>query len=176
MNNDINLITQRDQQRHVYNKIFLATFLLFGVIFTLALIIILYSFFLKAKERNLSKNIASSRARMVDYGEIKQKILIVSERVESAKKIISKRNSLETKTLQILSVIPDIFSIDTIQAENDVITIKLGSSDLLAFDDLLETDLSAFAKDENLNLKKIESSSFTRSGNYQLTLDFYFKL
>ena len=176
MNNDINLINQREQQADIYKRMFLATALLFGVIFALALILTLYSLFLKAREASLSEDVVSARTRIAGYGEVKQKILIVSERVDSARNIISKRNSLETKTSQILAKIPDIFSVDAIKAESDVVTVELGSSNLLAFDDLLETRLPALAKDESLNLKRIESSSFTRSGNYQLTLAFYFNI
>ena len=176
MNNDINLITQREQQRDIYSKMFLATALLFGVIFVLALILTLYSLFLKAEEASLSEDVVSARTRIAGYGEVKQKILIVSERVDSARNIISKRNSLETRTSQILATIPDIFSVDAIKAESDVITVELGSLSLLAFDDLLETRLPALTKDESLNLKRIESSSFTRAGNYQLTLAFYFDI
>lgn len=173
MNNDINLTTQR-KQRPSYSKVFLASSLLFGAIFVLALILTLYSFFLKAKEGSLSKDITGARNRIANHALKKQKILVISERVDSARNIISKRNSLETRTLQILTTIPDIFSTDAIKAENDVITVKLESPNLLAFDDLLETRLPALAKDESLNLKRIESSSFTRSGNYELTLAFYF--
>lgn len=160
----------------MYSKMFLATAILFGVFFTLALGLILYSLFLKAREASLSEDIVSARTRIAGYGEVKQKILIVTERVDSARNIISKRNSLETRTSQILATIPDIFSINAIKAENDVITVELGSSSLLAFDDLFETRLLGLAKDESLNLKRIESSSFTRSGNYQLILAFYFNI
>lgn len=174
MNNDINLMTQREQRRFAYSKVFLTTALLFGAIFTFAFILTLYSLFLKSEEGTLSKDVASARSRIANYAERKQKILIVSERVESARNIISKRNNLELRTSQILSSIPDIFSIDAIQAKNDVVTVKLDSPSLLAFDDLLEVRLAAFARDERLGLKKIETSSFTRSGNYELTLAFYF--
>ncbi|MEK7188232.1 MAG: hypothetical protein AAB685_00075, partial [Patescibacteria group bacterium] len=114
------------------------------------------------------------RTTIAGYGEVKQKILIVSERVDSARNIISKRNSLDTRTSKVLATISDIFSIGAIKAESDVITVDLRSSSLLAFDDLLETRLPALAKDKNLGLKKIESPSFTRSGNYELTLAFHF--
>jgi len=176
MNNDINLVTQIERRHDIYSKMFLATALLFGVIFALALVLTLYSLFLKARYASLSENVVSARTRIAGYGEVKQKILIVSERVDSARNIISKRNSLETRTSQILATIPDVFSIDAIKAENDVITVELGSSNLLAFDDLFETRLLALTKGESLNLKKIESSSFTRSGNYQLILAFYFNI
>lgn len=173
MNNDINLITQREQ-RPAYSKVFLSSGLLFGAIFVLALILTLYSFSLKSKVGSLSEDLALARNKIANYAERKQKILVVTERIDTARNVISKRNNLETRTSQILAAIPDSFNIDTIKAEDDVITVRLASSSLLAFDDLLEVRLLGLVRDENLGLKKIESPSFTRSGNYELTLAFYF--
>lgn len=173
MNNDINLITQKEQ-RPAYSKVFLASSILFGTIFMLALIITLYSFSLKAKAGSLSEDVSRARNRVANYALRKQKILVVTERIDSARSIISKRNNLERRASQILAAIPDSFSIDTMKAGDDVITVRLGSSSLLAFDDLLETRLISLARDKDLGLKKIESPSFIKSGNYELTLSFYF--
>ncbi len=174
MKNDINLITQAGSPRRVYNKLFLYTAVLFGIVFAIALSLTVYSFILKTQAGKLAEDVATARNRIASMADVRQKILTVSERIGAAKKIVSKRQSLEFQTSQILSSIPNNFSIDTINASDDIVTVTLASSNLLAFDDFFEVQLTDLYRREDLSLKKIESTSFTRSGNYELTLDFYF--
>ena len=174
MNNDINLMTQIEKPRVAFSKLFLGTSLLFGLAFATALLLIIHSFALKAQAGSLSENVALARNKIASMISLKQKVLVVSERIDTARNIISKRSNLESRTTQILASIPDNFNIDMITAEKDTVTLVLGSSDLSAFDDLFEVKLTALYRDQALSLKKIESSGFTRTGNYQLTLAFHF--
>ena len=175
MKNDINLITQREKPRRTYDKVFLATFFLFGLVFLLALLLIICSLALKAQAGSLSRSVGEARNRIASMAAVKQKALIVSERLSTARNIISKRNNLETRTSQILALLPDNFNISSIVGEKDVVTVTVGSSDLITFDKLFEVNLNAIARDKNLGLKKIESLGFTRSGSaYELAIGFYF--
>jgi hypothetical protein len=171
----INLITQREKNRSSYSKIFLIAAAGFGIIFAFAILLTFYSFFLKAKADSLAKDVAAARNETLGYALRKQKILFTSERVDAVRSIISKRNNLEEITSQVLSAIPDNFNIESVAAQDNVVSVRLASSSLLAFDDFLESRLQAFAKNKDLRLKKIESSSFVRdSGSYILAISFYF--
>lgn len=175
MNTDINLITPKKQVRHAYGKIFLITAFIFGSIFTVAMGLTFHTLLLKTKAGRLSEEVASARARMETFKERKQKMLIISERIGFTRNIISGRNSLERRTSELLSAIPDVFNIEAIKAETNVITIKMSSQSLLAFDDLLDAKVPAFAKSKNLGIKKIESTSFTTErGAYTASIGFYF--
>lgn len=174
MNKDINLVIGQEKPKSGYNKVFLGTSVIFGLSFALAFLLTIYSFTLKAKLSSLTNDVISERGRISEVADTRQKILVTQERIEGARKVISKRSSLESRTSQILASLPTRFNIDSVKAEQDLITLRLVSGDLLAFDDLFETKLTPIARDQTLGVKRIESSSFTRSGNYDLTLDFYF--
>lgn len=174
MNNNINLITQRRERQHEYSKIFLITSILFAIIFTIALSLTLYSFFLKGKAAGLSRDVARVKTKVAGFAQKKEKILAISERLDSTRSIISKRNNLSDRTSQILAAIPETFNIESIKTADNVITVKLGSSSLLLLDDFLEARLPTFAKNAGAALKKIESTSFTRVGDYYIDLTFYF--
>lgn len=153
---------------------FLVTGFIFLVMFSIALLLILYSFFLKAKASDLSVEVSEVKAKIASLSLPKQKTLLVSERLATIRNIISQRSDIETRVSQILSFIPESFAIDLITAERDQITVRISSGNLSLFDNFYEVKLPSLARDNNVGFKKIESTSFARSGNYQLTVDFYF--
>ena len=174
MSNDINLISQSVNIKKTYSKLPMLLGGLFIVVFIIALSTILYSFALKGVLGNLSEEVDQEKAKIAAMISQKQKVLLISERLATVRKIISGRSNLESRVSAILAAIPSNFNVDAVNGEKDKVVIKVASRNLSEFDNLLEVGIPALAKDKKLNLKKIESSSFSRSGNYQLSLAFYF--
>lgn len=175
MKSDINLVPTTSKVKRTYGRIFVFSAAVFGVIFVIALLLIAYSFILKTRVKGLEQQEALLKGNISQYAIQKERLLVTAERLGMIRKIISTRKKLDLKVASILSFVPNEFGIEAINADKDVISLKLASPSLREFDALIEEKIPSLAKDKALGLKKINIASFAEKGNnYVLSLDFDF--
>ncbi len=177
MKNDINLTPARSTIKRAYSRLFISSAIIFGGIFAVSLILIVYSFALKTRIKSLEQQAGALRSNISQHAVAKERLLVTAERLGIIRKVISSRKQLDIKVTSILSFIPASFGVETINADKDLISFRLASDNLQEFDRLLEEKVPSLTREKSLGLKKINITSFSEKGNnYVLSLDFNFGL
>jgi hypothetical protein len=98
--------------------------------------------------------------------------LVTSERVTAIKNVISKRSELSQFVSGVLASIPEVFSIESVNASLESLALSVSSDSLSEFDNLLSDIIPKVGKKTPI-IKTIEISSFTQhEGAYTLGLNF----
>lgn len=178
MKEDINFITPAKKQQKQYASLFLmVSGSFFGVVFVIALALVVYSFILKSQATAIDKRVAALRTNIGSFGEQKNMLAFTTQRLSTIRQIIATRNKLDERITAIMDKVPQNLSVDGLTADKDIITIRLSSTNLSNFDDFLEVQLPLITKDTKLGIKRVDISSFSQRGNeYLLTIDFYFTI
>lgn len=175
MKDDINLITPRKITKTAIRKIVLASFIVFGSIFTIALVSLFYSFFLHSTLSSLDAQSTTIKSNINGLGARREKTIIIKDRLINVQKALNNRKKVEVNTASIVSAMPKGVVIGSVNADNEKITLHLSASNLNDLDSLTQNTLPTFAKNSKLGIKKIDSSSLSvLKDTYGLTLDFYF--
>jgi hypothetical protein len=175
MKKDINLAAKTQVQKKVLGRLVIISIGLFSVFFAISAILLFYSLILKGRASGLEEEVASTRSKISSYSKQKETLLVISERLTSIQKVLSSRKNIDARVGTIVSFIPDRFNIDSMRADEEVVTIALMSPSLRDYESFLETEVSAISKDKDLGVKSIEVGGFSqRTGGYILSLNFYF--
>ena len=174
MKTDVNLATEKKQKTD-FHKISLLSFIIFSIFFALAVALIAYSIILNAKSTNLSKEVASISQELSPFSKEKGNLLLISERLNSIKKVLSNRSKIDVKMQSVLSIIPQSFTVTTINIDRGKISVGISSTSLASLDSFLEEDIPRATKDNKLGLKVIEIESFLQERTeYLLSINFLF--
>lgn len=175
MKTDINLAGQTRLEKKVSGRLFILSLVLFVVFFSLAAVLITYSLILKTKASSLEQEATSLRSKISSFSKQKETLLIISERLGAIRKVMTSRKKIDNRVSQVVSVVPNSFGLESIKADDKLISITLSSPKLSDFDSFLEGKITSFLKDKTLNIAKINVSSFSQQkSQYILALDFYF--
>lgn len=169
---EINLAAARTTQK-IPNVFLTPSFFIFIFVFVIAILILSYVFILKINLSSLQFNSRRLQAQIATFEQKKDKILIVSERLASARKILASRNHLDSVVQSILSVVPDNFSIESVQANNKEISLSISGDPLSGFVSFLSEGIPTLTQNKTLAISKVSADSFTQSKNgYLLSLTF----
>ncbi|HVZ11775.1 MAG TPA: hypothetical protein VG965_01975 [Patescibacteria group bacterium] len=169
----INLVAGRRAEQKVEHFISGPSLIIFGVVFVIATVLVIYSFLLSSQYDSLVSQETSVRAQISTVSAKRDKITIIHERLAAIRSIIAKRSSLSATVFNILSIIPDDFSLDGITADDNQVSITVTSNSLAEFADFLEQKIPSFAAKDKTGVKTVQVRAFSQSKNgYSLGLDF----
>lgn len=171
---NINLATSEKVKRIKTSSFFTLSLLILLLTTLIAVAVILYTFFLRTRISVLLKEEEKSISQLQAYDEKRVKHQAIKERLLSITKIISANDKLKERLSFLFSKIPSAISIDGILVDKDIITVNLSSPSLLAFSDILDTNLKEISADKTSEVKKIDSDNFTFTnlGFYRSTIKF----
>lgn len=170
---DINLATSKISDKKVSKIIATPSFVFFGILFLIAAGLIFYSFFLKVNSSALDSERGKVRSQIETYASKKAKIIIVSERLTAASKIIEARGSLETIISSIVESIPSSFTLSAVNGNHKQISVTVESASLADFATLLSEKVPGIAKTLRLGIKSVRAESFSGSDDaYSISLVF----
>ncbi len=155
-------------------KVFLTpSFLIFIIIFTVGVLILSYVVVLKVNLSSLAFDSRRLQGQIDQQEQKKAKILIISERLASARKILASRNHLDLVVSSIIQAVPDNFSIEGIVGNDKQISLSISADSLSGFVSFLAESIPTLAQNKALGISKVTADSFgeTQSG-YLLSLTF----
>ena len=158
-------------------KVFLTpSFLIFIIVFIVGILIVSYSFILKVNLSSLASSGRRLQGQIAQQESKKDKILIISERLASARKILASRSHLDLVVSSIIQAIPDNFSLETVDGNDQQVSVSISSDTLLDFANLLSEKIPDITQNKTLAISKVTADSFTQSqGEYLLSLTFTLK-
>jgi len=175
-NDEINLSAPATSEKKVEKLIVTPSFWIFAAIFLIASVLMIYSLFLKSKSSGLETLIGNIQKQISEVNTKKQKLLVTTERLSAVKGILSSRSKLDEAVFYILSEIPQSFKIDTITANDKVISMTLISSSLQDFADFMEEKVPSLVKENTYGIKLVEAASFEQNTmGYTLNVNFNLK-
>lgn len=176
MKTGINLITKRrHDSKKIDNRIFTGSVVLFSVCFLVGLAIIIYVLILKSTYSNVITEENGVKAKLSSLSVKKERSLLIKDRLMGIQKILSIRKKLSNQVAMILAEIPPDFGMESINANEKLISIRLGAQNLSEVDLLFEERLKKAAKAME-GLIRIDIKSFSQSGDkYVFTLDFHYQ-
>jgi len=174
MKTDLNLATEKKQKTD-FRTISLFSFIIFLIFFSLAAGLIVYSVILNVRAKSLFQEVASLSQELSPFSKKKGNLLLVNERLNSIKKVLSSRSKIDAEVQSVLSIIPQNFTVETINTDKDKISVRISSTNLASIDSFLEEDIPRAARDDTLGVKVIEIESFLQDeSGYLLSLNFLF--
>ncbi|HVZ66887.1 MAG TPA: hypothetical protein VG917_01365 [Patescibacteria group bacterium] len=176
MKEDINLVIKTNTDKKIKDKVFLGTLVVFLILFALGAIVLIYSITLTSKASALANNANDLRSKISSYSDQKTKLLTISERLVTIRKIINTRKKIDEEVSGIVSYVPDNLAIDSIYADDTKVTMGFTSPQLSDFDTLLESKIPLMTKDKSLNISRVAIGSFSqKSTGYLVLIDFIFR-
>lgn len=173
---DINLVAEKENDKKMERIIATSSLVMFGIVFAIAAALIIYSLLLRARLAAIESDIGKLRAQTSAVAVKKEKILAISERIGSIKKILPNRSQLSTTISSILSLVSDTFSIDGVDADSLHVSVSLSSDSLADFATFLSKTLPEIARNSKFGVKSIDISSFAQNKNgYSLAFVINFK-
>jgi hypothetical protein len=170
---DINLVQSQGPVKKNRKTFSSMAFGIFGVVFAIGAMLLIYSLYLSSNSTNLNLQIENIRGQISKNSEKKQKMLITSERLSAIKKLLAQRNGAEKSASLIYSVFSDNFSVESISADGSKITISVTSSSLSAFANLFTDTLPAFINKNKRLISSVHVETFSQSkGGYALNITF----
>lgn len=149
---------------------------IFAVVFIVGMLFLFYSFFLSTKSNSLNSVIDDIRAQIEKSAVKKQKLLITSERLSAIRMILAQRNGVEKTASLIYSIFPDTFSVDSLGADGQQITIAVEGSSLADFANLLTITVPSFINKHKSLITSVTIDTFAQGkGSYNLSLTFNVK-
>lgn len=176
MKTGINLITQKKHDaKKIDNRIFLVAIAFFSICFVIGLTIITYVLVLKGVYSGVLSDESAVKAKLTSLSAQKERSLLIKDRLSGIQKILSIRKKLSTKVTTILAEIPPDFGLESIEAKEELVSIRLKAQSLAEIDSLFEEKLKKSAKTFG-NLSRIDIKSFSQRGdNYVFVLDFHYQ-
>lgn len=179
MRSNINLIERREVADTKVKKILLTSVAFFAVVFLFAGSIIFYTFYLKNSLANLKTKeltIAEDIRHEGGKNNKKVKFLVIRERLSTIEKIKKMRKNINAKLEEIFDILASDIRVESIDATNEKIAIKVSSQNLSEIHSLLEEKLKQYPG-KQVEIKRIDLSSFEldpHSHIYSLAIDFDF--
>ena len=172
---EINLARQ-DEAKKTYRVFLTPTFLIFIIVFIVGILILSYTFILKVNLSSLAFDGRRLQAQIAQQEQKKVKILIISERLASARKILASRNHLDLVVSSIIQAIPDNFLIEGVDGNDQQISLSVSADTLSDFASLLSDRIPTLTQNKALGISKITADSFAQSkSGYLLSLTFTLK-
>ncbi|HVT01049.1 MAG TPA: hypothetical protein VHE53_02325 [Patescibacteria group bacterium] len=176
MKEDINLVIRANTDKKIRDKVFLVTLVIFLIFFSLGAVVLVYSITLTSKASALANNANDLRGKISSFSDQKTKLLTINERLVTIRKIVNTRKKIDEEVTSIISFVPENLTIDSIYADDTIVTIGLTSQNLTDFDTFLESKIPLMTKDKSLNIERVNVGSFSQKGSgYLLSVDFIFK-
>ncbi len=177
MKTDINLIQKNKISGNGLARITLFTGIVFFIVFLIAVGVILYALFLKSQLTAIDAQQLSVKNQIAGFATTRDNLVLINERLVNIKKVLATRQNLDSTVGKVMATIPQTFGVESMTADDEVISLTLSSDKLSDFDDLMEAKLPLLTKDKTLGVKRLDVGGFTQVGTgYQLDLDFYFTL
>lgn len=172
---EINL-ARAEETKKTY-KVFLSpSFFIFVIVFIVAILILSYSFILKVNLSSLASDGRRLQGQIASQESKKDKILIISERLSAARKILATRSHLDLVVSSLIQEIPDDFALDVVGGNDQQISLSISADKLSDFASLLSEKIPRITQNKTLGISKVTANSFgqTQSG-YLLSLTFTLK-
>lgn len=178
MKNSINLASeQKEVTSHVVRKLFLYSIFVFAGAFILTATLLSYNFFLKSQLSSLQSDTDKIKLQITTLSSTEAKVVALKERLNSAEKLINTRTDLGAKTASILNIIPQNLSIESVNAGEKSVTIRVTSNNLFSLNSLIEEGIITLIKNKSYGITKADLSTFkvdTKNGNYSLSFQLFF--
>lgn len=174
-NKNINLVSEEKREDKLIKKSFFVSLALFILTFSLAVATLSYSFLLRSTSSNIESKISDLRGQMIQISTKRDRMLVISERLSSIKKVIATRKQLGALVNSLVNVAEGSFQIDSVSANDKEISIAFFSPSLLEFESLITDKLPLFAKSEKSGIQSVTTGGFSRT-NSGYTLIAIFKL
>lgn len=178
MKNSINLASeQKEVTSHVVRRLFLYSIFVFAGAFILTATLLSYNFFLKSQLSSLQSDTDKIKLQITTLSSTEAKVVALKERLSSAEKLINTRTDLGAKTASILNIIPQNLSIESVNAGEKSVTIRVTSDNLFSLNSLIEEGIITLIKNKSYGITKADLSAFkvdTKNGNYSLSFQLFF--
>lgn len=173
---EINLSSGRDDRKKLIKQFLSPTFVFFATVFSIAVILIAFLFFLRVQSSSLIFQSRNLRGQIDSLSIKKGKLLITTERLANIRKIIAERNNLDALLASILNEIPDSFTLDAVSSTTEEMVIVISADSLEEFAQLLHVRIPKMTSDIKLGIESVKIDSFTQNQNgYSLSLSFLLK-
>ena len=158
-------------------KVFLTpSFLIFIIVFIVGILILSFSFILKVNLSSLASDGRRLQGQIAQQELKKDKILIISERLSAARKILATRNHFDLVVSSIIQAIPDNFSIEGVDGNDRQVSVSISSDTLSGFANFLSERIPSITQRKELGISIVTADSFTQTkSGYLLSLTFYLK-
>ncbi len=158
-------------------KVFLTpSFLIFIIVFIVGILILSFSFILKVNLSSLASDGRRLQGQIAQQELKKDKILIISERLSAARKILASRNHLDLVISSIMAEIPNNFSIEGVDGNDQQISLSISSDTLSDFASFLSEKIPNITQNKALEISKVTANSFGQiKSGYLLSLTFDLK-
>lgn len=175
MKSQINLATPRRVTKQAMRKLYLACLFSFLVSFAVAIFLLIFTFILNSQLSTLDGRKSDILHKISLISDKKEKELFIKDRLTNIQKIIKNRKDLSSKIAPILDAFPQNVGVDSLTAQDEVITIQVTAQSLGGLDSLINDKIVAFASSSKKTIRKVDIGNFgVRNGAYSASLDFYF--
>lgn len=173
MKPSINLATRRIIQKKTLRKFFLSSIIFFGLGVSLTLGLLLINFFINLQISNLNDTKSDLEAQIVRQKSVKDKLLMVQERVGRVRNLLTTRDNAGEKINFIVAAIPSSIEISSIQYDEEGINFALKSSSLADLQGFIEKDIPSLQESGNKDIGAISINAFKLDpDNFEYLLNF----
>jgi len=173
MKPSINLATRRIIQKKTLRKFFLSSVIFFGLGVSATLGVLLINFFMNLQISNLNDTKSDLEAQIVRQKSVKDKLLMVQERVGRVRNLLSARDNAGEKINFIVAAIPSSIEISSIQYDEEGINFALKSSSLADLQGFIEKDIPSLQESGNKDIGAISINAFKLDPeNFEYLLNF----
>lgn len=160
MKTEINLISPAQKRGIGSKSFFLASVILFSLVFLVAAGLIYYRLTLGLKLSNLEVESNNKIAQINAQTERKAKLSIIHQKLADAVKILKKRPDVNARINAVKDTIPQGVTLDMVDTKDNTLSFSVNSTSLANLNTLVEEKITSFQIVKNKPVKRIEMDFF----------------